>query len=291
MASNFSNYFFKAYTDTAHHDELVYGFNGTSGSQRMDGSSAAVGSIEFTTVSYVRNDLNGKGFSITGSFDASSFLHSLVKIDASALYTDGEYYISSSSEVWLRIGTGIIVSMSRAQLIGYLANVINAHRLDETYPGPPILATASGSFLILTQQYPGPTGNLCSVQEPGFGEGSMIASTTIETFAGGDGVGGGPYAISWAPTTGTQTATGTPIASSYVLSPVRHGNFSDVFFAPPDHYLYGPRQAPLVNSNFTGSLVISSNRDAHSRIFTRYTDGGTSSEYELTVDPTFTSLS
>jgi hypothetical protein len=290
MASNFSNYFFKAYTDTAHHDELVYGFNGTSGSQRMDGSSAAVGSIEFTAVGYSRSTLNGTGFSITGSFDASSFLRSLVKIEANASYADGEYYISSSNNVWLRIGTGS-VNMPRALLVGYLSNVINAHRLDETYPGPPIIATASGSFLILTQQYPGPAGNVCSVQDPGFGEGSAIANTTIETFAGGDGIGGGPYAISWAPTTGTQTATGTPIASSYVLSPVRHGNFSDVLFAPPDHYLYGPRQAPLVNSNFTGSLLISSNRDAHSRIFTRYTDGGTSSEYELTVDPTFTSLS
>lgn len=82
--------------------------------------------------------------------------------------------------------------------------------------------------------------------------------------------GSGPYAISWAPVTGTAVATGVRIESSYVLSPVRHGQLTDTFYAPPDHYVYGPREVPLVKSNFTGSIVISSNRDEHSRIFSRY---------------------
>jgi hypothetical protein len=291
VASNFSNYFQKAYTRKPHFDELVYGFNGTSGSQRMDGSKQAVGYVDYvgTGISITRSTLNNDGFSITGSYYGTPTTHiSDVKIDVDNSYTDGQYYISSSNEVWLRLNASVIsgLTIRPDSLMSYLASVINIHRLSPSNTGPPIIATSSGSSLILTQVDPGPAGNVCMVTNLG-----LSADFEFTDFSGGDGIGGGPYAISWAPVTGTAVATGVRIESSYVLSPVRHGQLTDTFYAPPDHYVYGPREVPLVKSNFTGSIVISSNRDEHSRIFSRYQDGDPGESYTLAIDPTFTPLS
>lgn len=295
MSSNFSNYFHKAYTQKQNFDELVYGFNGTSGSKRMDSSKQAVGYVEMTSTSYTRatgglTTLNMKGFSITGSYDGTSTLKkSEVKIEFNASYTDGQYFISSSNEAWLRLNAGV-TNISRDSLIEYLANVINIHRTSTVNAGPPIIASRSGSFLILAQEYPGSAGNECGVQNlPS--PNNLPAGFEFENFAEGNSAGGGPYSISWAPITGAMTTTGISIVSSYVLSPVHHGQLVDVFYTPPEHFAYGPRETPLVKSSFTGSIIISSNRDEHSRIFARYQDGDASANYALAVDPTYTSLS
>ena len=293
MSSNFSNYFSKAYDSSPHFDELVYGFNGTSGSQRMDGSKQAVGYVELTSISYSRTGgvLKDKGFSITGSYEGTStFQKSEVLIDVAPSYTDGEYVISSSNQVWLRLSTGL-TNISRQDLIEQLANVINIHRIaPPPMSGPPVLASRSGSFLILAQKFPGPAGNECEVQNLPAPR-SLPGTFEFQNFAGGDGIGDGPYSISWAPVTGTSVATGVSIVSSYILSPVRHGQMIDTFYSPPERYAYGPYKSPLVKSNFTGSIVISSNRDEHSRIFARYQDGDPGSDYTLAIDPTYTPLS
>ena len=292
MSSNFSNYFSKAYDSSPHFDELVYGFNGTSGSQRMDGSKQAVGYVDYDDVSLViiRSTINGRGFSITGSYDGTSiFQKSEVKIDVDAAFVDGAVEVSSSNEVWLRLNTtSPPVGIGKNLLMFYLANTINTHRLAG---GPPIIASSSGSTLILTQEYPGSAGNECKVQNlPGVPK-ALPGAFEFQNFAGGDGIGDGPYSISWAPVTGTSVATGVSIVSSYILSPVRHGQLIDTFYSPPEHYVYGPYKSPLVKSNFTGSIVISSNRDEHSRIFARYQDGDPGSDYTLAIDPIYTPLS
>jgi len=225
MSSNFSNYFFKAYDNKPHFDEFVYGFNGTSGSQRMDGSKQAVGTIEFEASVYNRSSgLKNNGFSITGSFDNSStFQKSLIRIDVDSTYTDGDYFASSSSEVWLRLNSTPFL-IQKETLLPYLSNVINLHRVDPISSGPPVLAEVSGSFLILTQINPGSTGNECEIQNYV----NSISDTTITSFSGGAAIGGGPYSINWSPSASQKMAKQTRIVNSYVLSPVRHGNFADV---------------------------------------------------------------
>jgi hypothetical protein len=285
MASNFSNYFFKAYTDKPSFDELVYGFNGTSGSTRIDGSKQAVGSIEFDAFTYLKGDIENTGFSITGSVDGGSTHFSEVKIDVDASYTSGEIYISSSQEVWLRIKAGAPTLLTKSELISFLEQAVNYHRLSVVDTGPQIIAEASGSFLVLTQVNAGPIGNECDVQ----GLSSPLPNVTYQTFEGGAAIGGGPYSVNWMPSTGTFEASGERIVDSYVLSPKRHGNLSDVFYSPPERFTYFPLATPPVSRNISATDANSSNTDIHSRIFTRYTDGLTSENYDIDVS-IFTSL-
>ena len=289
MASNFSNYFFKAYTDKPHFDEFVFGFNGTSGSQRMDSAKQAVATIEFVSGLYAKTGSDGKGFSITGSIYGGSTQLSEIKIEVDASYTTGDIYVSSSQEVWLRLKSGSPFLLSRSELIEYLAETINYHRLSPApNSGPPVIASRSGSFLVLTQEFPGPAGNECDAQNLGA---TPLPSVTFETFEGGDGVGGGPYSINWSPTTGSAVSNGTRIVDSYVLSPVRHGNVSDIIYSPPQHFVYDSKASYAIFRNISATDTVSSNTDSHSRIFTRYTDEFVSEGYSLEIDPMFTSLS
>jgi len=79
----------------------------------------------------------------------------------------------------------------------------------------------------------------------------------------------------WTPTTGTLVVKGPKVFDSYIFSPRNHGNLADMYYSPPEKYFYSRlnRTTPPITTNLaSSSFRLSTNQDAHSRIFLRFQD-------------------
>lgn len=269
MASNYSNYFFKASSPELAYDEYVYGSNTSTGSGNFFTPVSATGSIVFADKAYA-----------VGTYSPVSGAPGYgIKIIDSAGKEGVVYYKSSSlgpnNSVVEDPGVGVFVIWnSSARSDGGIASglAVGINLLRTTYNGPKIVATTVGGTIYLTQQFGGQQGNTVLGQDPSPATAfATPADATYNSFQGGRVV----ESISWNPTTGTVRANGTEQFDSFVLSPLHHGHFFDMVESPPERYYFSrlsitspPIKSMLATSSYSSSL----NQDQFSRVFSRYVD-------------------
>jgi len=283
MASNFNNYFFKATSPKIAYDDYVYGSN------YPNSSTAATGTILFKK-SFIYGSL--------GSYDSVSFSYSDTLGKKGRLIMSSNNYPGSQANFVDVSGDVAYVAYSSNGIAGsdLMELFIEAFNSLSVGIGPKISASAeivgANAIVKLRQVSRGERGNT-TIVSGGFPTSPFPDLGTIRTrgFTGGEGQ--LDYSETWLPTTGTTSIVGTVVNDSYVLSPLRHGQFFDVLSGPVEKFYWSTTQKttpPIYTPLASSSYRLSTNQDTYCRIFGSYLDKD-ESEVTETVTTTYTELS
>lgn len=282
MASNYNNFFFKAVSPKIAYDDYVYGSN------YPNSSTAATGTILFR---------ESQIYGSLGSYDGVAFSYSDTLGKKGRLIMSSTNYAGSEANFVNVAGDVAYVAYSSNGIAGsdIMALFEEAFNSLAAGAGPRVSASSEiishNAIVKLRQLSRGERGNTSIVSGgfPTFPPDMNLIRT--RGFVGGEG----PldYSETWTPTTGNITIVGTVVNDSYVLSPLRHGQFFDTFSGPVEKFYWSTTQKttpPIYTPLASSSYRLSVNQDTYCRVFEKYLDKD-ESEVDEALTTTYSELS